>query len=280
MTGFLVHLMSYPHPVLRFKDVLPHHCEDYIEKILSSDASNPWKYDHIHVLQKLFQYRGAMKDGLVVDPLKGELAANIVSKNAGSSFESKTQIIPEEILRPLVRASLQYVDQLAEYLLDASEKVEEIRTRKSSDDVQHYGTQCLLQHVPSGYQLAGTRLENGLRSLRQLSRELSYLQTACFVLIAFATGMRLSELLSLRAGCCKTETRPGQPDLVWLHSRVFKMQGVPDGRKAKWLGGPLCAKAVQVLERLGRSVRRRARVSYLWMPLQLSTDGTLHELRF
>ena len=44
----------------------------------------------------------------------------------------------------------------------------------------------------------GTRLEKGVRSLRRLSTELSHLQTACFVLIAFATGMRLSELLSLR----------------------------------------------------------------------------------
>jgi len=153
---FIAHLVSYPHPILRFKDVLPHHCEDYIQKILSSDAKSHWKYSNVHVLQKLFQYRGMMEDGLVIDPLEGRLAANIASRNAGSSFESKTQIIPEEILRPLVRASLQYVDQLADYLLDASEKVEEIRNRKSSAHVQHYGTQCLRRHAPSGYQLVGT----------------------------------------------------------------------------------------------------------------------------
>lgn len=267
MKGFLAHLVSYPHPVLRFKDVLPHHCEDYLEKILSSDVSNSWKYDHIHVLQKLFQYRSVMTDGLVIDPLRGEMGANIVSRNGGSSFESKTQIIPEEILGPLVRASLLYVEQSTEYLLAASDKMRRIRKRKSWGVTLYHRTRCLHQHSPSAYQLAGTRLEHGLRSLRHLSKELEYLQTACFVLIAFATGMRLSELLSLRESCCKTETRPGQPDLVWVHSRVFKMQGVPDGRKAKWLGGPLCAKAVHVLERLGRSVRRKARVSYLWLPI-------------
>ena len=27
---FIAYLASYSHPVLRFKDVLPHHCEDYI----------------------------------------------------------------------------------------------------------------------------------------------------------------------------------------------------------------------------------------------------------
>jgi len=264
---FITHLVGYPHPILRFKDVLSHHCDDYIEKILSSDASNSWKYDHIHILQKLFQYRGVMTAGLVIDPLKGELAANLASRNAGSNFESKTEIIPEGILGPLVRASLQYVDQFAGYLLDASDKMQQVRMGKTSGRIEDSCTRCLRQHSASAYQLAGTRLEKGLRSLRQLSREVSCLQTACFVLIAFATGMRLSELLSLREGCCKTETRRGQPALVWVHSRVFKMQGVPDGRKAKWLGGPLCAKAVRVLERLGRGVRRRARVSYLWLPI-------------
>ena len=103
--------------------------------------------------------------------------------------------------------------------------------------------------------------------MRQLNKELNYLQTACFVLIAFATGMRVSEILSLREGCCETQKESGQADLVWLRSRVFKMQGVPEGRRAKWLGGPICAKAVRVLERLGRRVRRKVKAPYLWLPI-------------
>ncbi|WP_165419826.1 tyrosine-type recombinase/integrase, partial [Edaphobacter modestus] len=222
-------------------------------------------------MQKLHQYRGVMTDGLTIDPLLGEAAAKVAGKDP-RSFGSKTEIIPEEILGPLVRASLQYVEQYAPYLLEMSERVEAFGIHRGSAQVQHLGTRCLRQQTLETYQLAGTRLEKGVRSLRQLSTELSYLQTACFVLIAFATGMRLSELLSMREGCCQTETHPEQPSLVWLHSRVFKMQGVPDGREAKWLGGPVCAKAVQVLERLGSNVRRHARTPYLWLPIP-STYG-------
>jgi integrase len=265
LRAFIAHLASYTSPILRFQDVLPHHCEDYIENLLCSDATRAQKYRHLLILQKLFQYKGVMEDNLAIDPLKGESPAKIAGKN--TAFESKTEIIPKEILGLLVRASLQYVEQFADYLLDACDKVEEIRKRRTSAKCLYFGTRCLRRHTPSAYPLTGSRLEKGLRSLRQLGKELSYLQTACFVLIAFATGMRLSELLSLREGCCKTEAEPGQPDLVWLHSRVFKMQGVPTGRKTKWLGGPICAKAVQVLERLGRRVRQQARVSYLWMPI-------------
>lgn len=268
---FIVHLTNSSNPILRFKDVLPHHCEDYIRDLLSSETSRAARYRSVQLMQKLHQYRGVMMDGLMIDPLLGEAAAKVAGKDS-RSFGSKTEIIPEETLGPLVRESLQYVKHFAPYLLEMSERVEAVRIRSSSTQVQHFGTRSLRQQALETYQLTGTRLENGVRSLRQLSTELSYLQTACFVLIAFATGMRLSELLSMRAGCCQIETAPEQPDLVWLHSRVFKMQGVPDGREAKWLGGPVCAKAVEVLERLGRNVRRHARSRYLWLPVP-STYG-------
>ncbi len=61
---FVEHLLSYRHPVVRFKDVLAHHCEDYVQKVLGSDLSASYKYNRIHTLQKLFQYRHVMADGL------------------------------------------------------------------------------------------------------------------------------------------------------------------------------------------------------------------------
>jgi integrase len=268
---FIIYLTSCPNPILRFKDVLPHHCEDYIRDLVSSDTSRSAKYRSAQLMQKLHQYRGVMTDGLMIDPLSGEAASYIAGKDP-CAFQSKTEIIPEETLGQLVRTSLQYVENFAPYLLEMSDKVEAVRKRSGPIQVQYFGTRSLRQHGLEPYQLTGTRLEKGVRSLRQLSTELSYLQTACFVLIAFATGMRLSELLSMRSGCCQIETSPEQPDLIWLHSRVFKMQGVPDGRETKWLGGPVCAKAVLVLERLGSNVRRHARAPYLWMPIP-STHG-------
>ena len=262
---FVHHLLAYPTPVLRFKDVLPYHCEDYVEHVLSCGLSASYKYHCISVLQKLFLYRRVMKDGLVIEPLKGESAHEMAGYTKASQLESQTEIIPDEILTPMVRAALEYVDRFADYLLDACEGVEDIRERKRWFGV--WARRYVHEHAPAAYGLDGSKFENGLSSLRQLNRELCYLQTACFVLIAFITGMRLSEILSLREGCCETETEPGHADLVWLRSRVFKMQGVPNGRSAKWLGGPTGGKAVRVLERLGQRVRRRVGIGSLWMPI-------------
>jgi hypothetical protein len=264
-TLFIQHLLSYPHPILRFKDVLPHHCEDYIQNVLNTELSASYKYGRIHVLQKLFQYRHVMDDGMLVDPFQGKPPVRkIAGYSHASQQESQTQVIPDEALVPLIQGALEYVDRCADYLLDASEGVEQIR--KARCNFTYRAAHYLRKRLVSAYGLEGTRFVGGLQSLRQLFVELNHLQTACFVLIAFATGMRISEILSLREGCCQIVKERGQPDLVWLRSRVFKMQGVPAGRPAKWLGGPVCAMAVAVLERLGRCVRRRLKASYLWLP--------------
>jgi integrase len=245
-TLFIQHLLSYPHPILRFKDVLPHHCEDYIQNVLNTELSASYKYGRIHVLQKLFQYRHVMDDGLLVDPFQGKPP---VRKIAGYSHaaqrETQTPVIPDEALTPLIRGALEYVDRSADYLLSAFEGVEAVR--KARCNFAYRATRYLRDLPVSDYCLEGTKFAGGLQSLRQLFVELTHLQAACFVLIAFATGMRISEVLSLREGCCETAKEPGQPD-------------------PKWLGGPISAMAVAVLERLGRRARRRLKTSYLWLP--------------
>ena len=266
---FVMHLLAYPTPILRFKDVLPHHCEDYVEGLTSSHLCVGYKYHCLSMLEKLALYSPVMKEGLVIDPLKGEPAGEMVGWNKASLLESQTEIIPDEILGPPVQGALEYVDRFAGYLLEANEAVEGIRKQESGSRTRfdHCSARWLREHPPSAYSLAGSKFKYGLSSRCELDRELCYLQDACFVLIAFAAGMRISEILSLQVGCCEIEKEPGQADLVWLRSRVFKMQGVPEGRTARWLGGPLCARAVRVMEGLTERTRRQTKVRSLWVPI-------------
>ncbi|HEX5432835.1 MAG TPA: hypothetical protein VFY05_01245 [Candidatus Angelobacter sp.] len=257
---FVLHLIGYPTPILRFKDVLPHHCEEYIQDLLNSPLDLGYKYHCLSVLEKLSLYSSAMQDGLVIDPLNGEPAGQVSGWSKARPLEAQTEIIPDEVLGPLVQASLEYIDRYADFLLDANEAVAKLRQHnKERYRFQRLAARYLREHV-----LKASNFGGGLCA-RQLNKELCYLQTACFVVIAFATGMRVSELLSLSEGCCEIQTEPGQADLVWLRSRVFKMHGMPQGRSAKWLGGPLCARAVRVLERLSRRTRRQTNSRSLWV---------------
>ena len=183
-----------------------------------------------------FNIGGVMIDSLVMDPLKGESVRKLVGYSHALQLATQTEVIPDEILGPLVRGAIEYVDRFAGYLLEAGDAVEDIRDRGRNFFTR--SNRYVREHRSIRLWARRQQVRKWPALCCQLNKELCYLQTACFVVIAFATGMRVSEILSLQVGCCETQKEPGQADLVWLRSRVFKMQGVPEGRSARWLGDP------------------------------------------
>ncbi|MEU9305220.1 integrase [Streptomyces sp. NPDC048269] len=89
---------------------------------------------------------------------------------------------------------------------------------------------------------------------------LRHLTTACFVVIAYLTGMRPGEVLGLRSGCCP-EPQPyenGGPPQHMIYGHVYKTARDGDGnhlsagvlREAPWVAIAPVVHAVRVLERV------------------------------
>lgn len=79
--------------------------------------------------------------------------------------------------------------------------------------------------------------------------EVRFLQMACFITIAFLTGMRRSEVWSLKPGCC-SEVSEGK---YVVSGTVLKKAGTLEGTPASWVAVPEVAEAVRLLELLGLS---------------------------
>ncbi|WP_031072098.1 hypothetical protein [Streptomyces sp. NRRL WC-3742] len=77
------------------------------------------------------------------------------------------------------------------------------------------------------------------------------LQAACYIVIAYLSGMRDSEVKHMRRGCltiwCDDEGRPVRHKIT---SRAFKDEVSPEGVEATWVVNAAAAKAVHVLEAL------------------------------
>jgi integrase len=77
------------------------------------------------------------------------------------------------------------------------------------------------------------------------------LQTSCYILIAFYSGMRDSETKHLRRDCLRIERdAEGTPYRWKLNSRAFKGEGDLTGVEATWTAGAPAARAIKVLDRL------------------------------
>jgi hypothetical protein len=89
-----------------------------------------------------------------------------------------------------------------------------------------------------------------------------HLVTACFVVIAYLTGMRSTEVLALEAGCCPDPAGPGarssEARRHLIVARQFKTARDDDGnhlsagvtREAPWIAVPQVVTAIRILERL------------------------------
>lgn len=86
-----------------------------------------------------------------------------------------------------------------------------------------------------------------------------HLVTACYIVIAYLTGMRPAEVLALKVGCCpEPDTAPSQARHYAVFGRHFKDArdehgnhldaGLP--RDAPWITVPQVAAAIRILERL------------------------------
>ncbi|MFJ5668476.1 hypothetical protein ACIQAR_22565 [Micromonospora chalcea] len=88
-------------------------------------------------------------------------------------------------------------------------------------------------------------LDHGLSVLSRM------LQAACYVVIAFLSGMRDSEVKHLRRGCLTVQRDDQGVPYRWkVNSLAFKGEADPGGVSATWVVGAPAARAIGVLEQL------------------------------
>lgn len=95
---------------------------------------------------------------------------------------------------------------------------------------------------------------------------------ACFVVIAWLVGARVSEILGLEAGCIERHIGPDGQEVTYLHGRIYKMATGDGGQPHRWIAPEPVVRAVDVLERLSAPIRKKLETSNLWM---LTRDRTL-----
>lgn len=103
---------------------------------------------------------------------------------------------------------------------------------------------------------------NGVQNLSVL------LQTACYLTIAYLSGMRDSEIKHLQRGSVRRHADSTGAAYRWtITSRAFKNEADPAGTVASWVIGSPAARAVAVLEQL-----QPASADLLFRPLHVPAD--------
>lgn len=147
--------------------------------------------------------------------------------------------------------------------------VEEITAAAETLGVSDYAAlgAPITAHIDDRPWIAGIALDaardDSLTVLTQM------LQAACYIVIAFLSGMRDSEVKHLRRGCSQAhKDHNGVPYRWTVSSLAFKGEVDPTGVPATWVIGAPAARAISILERL-HIARSHDKSDWLFAPIQV-----------
>lgn len=274
---FVRFLVSRPHPVYRFRDVLPSDIKEFFDHA----ASRPGKggkgklstsslANYYRCINFLFEARDHITDGLTTKP-SGDKSAKAAA-NHNRSPDRRTKFIPDEAASVLLKKCIRYVEGYAPMLFDCWKKLQKMKKgskfKSASPETRYrmalelFATYTPPRPVPADYSLAQV-----LDSIHSLERELIRLRTACFIIIAFSTGMRLGEIASIKRGCLSTEETRNHGTFYWITATLRKTSKLRNGSVRKWMCGRLAADAVKTLEQLSIVLGASKDTPYLFTTL-------------
>jgi integrase len=249
-------------PIYRFQDVLESDLERYIKGLkLRSDGSGelaPASFANALIqLNKLFEYKDYLSDYLRFKPTKNKTPAQVAGSRK-SSKGSKTLAIPDSELKSLINAALNYIQHQAPVMFKCLEEYQHFA--KTVDSGSFKASTWKSQYFETHF----FSKRNDYQSSADLNVALLNLRTSCFVIIAFCTGMRISEILTIKRGCIRQQEDTNHGSFFWIDSLLFKTQKKNSGSPRSWMCGPLGAQAVAVLERMGELIGTHNHTQYLF----------------
>jgi integrase len=111
-------------------------------------------------------------------------------------------------------------------------------------------------------------------STKRVRQLVDRLYDACFVVIAYLVGARVSEILGLQVGCIEHHaSAAGDERFAYLVGRIYKTAHGHHGDAHRWVAPEPVVRAIAVMERLSEPLRRRSGRSDLW--LMTSSTGLM-----
>jgi integrase len=220
----------------------------------------------VRLLQYLYRYREEVGDGLSVDPCPGQsahAAAGVRQSTCGA-----IPYTPDAVAIPLVQGAIEFLTDSAVDILCARERYAAAYLRARRRGLRRDACRRL---GLAAFRSRTIRLPSGARamdSLGDLGDLVDGLYIACFVVISYLVGPRVSEVLSLQAGCVKPLASEGEvsdTDLAVISGSIFKLEADYYGRRHEWVAPPPAAHAVFVLEALSAPHRHRTGRPDLWL---------------
>jgi len=221
---------------------------------------------YLRLLMSLHRHRDAVGDGLCFDPCSGDTPHKVAGIRSGET--SKRTYTPDDVAMPLIHGAIELLNTSAFDVLRARETyVTAVALSRRSGLLKTKRDRVLLRILQS-IVIATPKGPYTIDSLGAFAELIDQLYAACFVVIAYLVGTRVSEILQLKVNCVRTLTTNGlrsMSDLFVITGAIYKLEADYHGREHQWVAPPPAVHAVAVLEALSAPHRQRTGRKELWL---------------
>ncbi len=213
----------------------------------------------LQVVTDIHLQRDKLTDAITVRPFKGQTANAAAGATRKDKEEAKTLRIPDRVSEELLRAAFDFTEEKAEQILSISDEIAALKAKMPGKSKTTYNT--LVNRSIKAYGI----------TLTQHHKMKKMLRTACYIVIAYFSGMRGSEVLSIKKDAIETRMGSNGKDYYLLHSFCHKIPTPHD----TWLVPECVVSAVKALERLSEPLRTASGKDLLFLSREKGPIGQL-----
>ncbi len=220
---------------------------------------------YYRVLIGLYRHRDAVPDALQIDPFPG-LSAHSATSARARERSGSLLYTPDAVAIPLIQGAIEFLASAALPVLAARERClqayQQARGAKMDRGTARRAALETVRAIAIDTPRGPHRLDSGLA----LPRLIELLYGACYVIISYLVGPRVSEITHLHAGCVQPfENTSAQlsTSIATVVGAIYKFESY-HGRPHQWIAPLPAVHAVTVLEALSAPHRARSGRDALW----------------
>lgn len=223
-------------------------------------------HTYTNLLTRLYLQGAKFPEVAIADPFPG-IAPPFVRRDRGW-----LPYTPDTVAVPLVSAALRLIGQPADDVIAL-----QAQAQTAYDDALAQG----IHQTKAGFIVTDTIApfvfsilpgeeapwhEAPITSTKQVRYVVDRIYDACFVVIAYLVGARVSEILGLQTGCIEQHpSGDGGETFAYLAGQIYKTARGIDGEAHRWVAPAPVERVVAVMERLTARLRVQTRRSDLFL---------------
>lgn len=213
------------------------------------------------LLKNLYLQAPKIGEGILIDPFPGQNPNQAIG---GGRIQKETgPYTPDEIAISLISSAIRLIGTPADDII-ALRNI----AQQTYDEFIHRGLSQTKAGITTGKQIEGYAFstlddeelpwrEVMPASTKEVRQLVDRIVDACFIVIAYLAGLRISEILNLTPGCViEVPSGDGSEHFTYLEGRLFKTAPQQEGTPHLWIAPEPVVRAITVMEQISEPYRR------------------------